>query len=81
MMDRDQIVAALADVNAQLAALTAEMNQDPMVFSQEKTDMLYTLTMRQEELQQALAGLNSSADQDQLDINILSSLIPPMPKP
>lgn|GEM_PF-5311756 len=80
-MDRDQIVAALADVNAQLAALTAEMNQDPMVFSQEKTDMLYTLTMRQEELQQALAGLNSSADQDQLDINILSSLIPPMPKP
>ncbi len=80
-MDRDQIVAELTDVNAQLAALTDEMNQDPMVFSQAKTDMLYTLTMRQEELQQALAGLNSSADQDQLDINILSSLIPPMPKP
>ena len=59
-MDRDQIEAELADVNAQLDALIAERRQNPGAFSETKVELFLTLNMRQEDLQQTLWALSTA---------------------
>ncbi len=68
-MDRDQIVAELTDVNAQLAAFNAEIDGDPATFHD--LEMRDYLIDRKVKLEQTLrdidAGLNPpDPDEDQL---------------